>query len=159
MKFLFTLFLLVVLAAAVGAAWLWYGVTQPYQGFGAEGVFVEVPHGVSSRSVGRVLQREGVIRSALAFELYARHKRSRTVQAGEYFFDHATSARDVFWKMVKGDVYEQPFTVHEGDTKLAGTLEAVLWQMVAHNSYHVGQIAMLRRTLGAWPPRKGGDRW
>lgn len=116
MKFLFTLFLLVVLAAAVGAAWLWYGVTQPYQGFGAEGVFVEVPHGVSSRSVGRVLQREGVIRSALAFELYARHKRSRTVQAGEYFFDHATSARDVFWKMVKGDVYEQPFTVHEGDT-------------------------------------------
>jgi UPF0755 protein len=116
LRFLFILFLLVVLAAAAGAAWLWYGITQPYQGFGAQGVFVEVPHGVSSRSVGHLLQREGVIRSALAFELYARHKRSRTVQAGEYFFDHATSARDVFWKMVKGDVYEQPFTVHEGDT-------------------------------------------
>jgi uncharacterized damage-inducible protein DinB len=50
-------------------------------------------------------------------------------------------------------------SVHEGDTKLAGTLEAVLWQMVAHNSYHSGQIAMLRRTLGAWPPRGGGDTW
>lgn len=50
-------------------------------------------------------------------------------------------------------------TVHEGDTKLAGTLEAVLWQMVAHNSYHVGQIAMIRQALGVWPPRGGGDTW
>lgn len=48
---------------------------------------------------------------------------------------------------------------HDGDKKLAGTLEAVLWQMVAHNSYHVGQIAMVRRALGAWPPRGGGDTW
>jgi len=50
-------------------------------------------------------------------------------------------------------------TVHEGDMKVAGTLEAVLWQMVAHNSYHVGQIALVRRALGAWPPRRGGDSW
>ena len=50
-------------------------------------------------------------------------------------------------------------TVHDGDKKVAGTLEAVLWQMVAHNSYHVGQIAMIRRMLGAWPPRGGGDSW
>ena len=47
-------------------------------------------------------------------------------------------------------------TVHDGDKKVAGTLEAVLWQMVAHNSYHVGQIAMIRRMLGQWPP--GGGR-
>jgi len=50
-------------------------------------------------------------------------------------------------------------SVHDGDTKVAGTLEAVLWQMVAHNSYHCGQIAMMRRILGAWPPRGGGDTW
>jgi uncharacterized damage-inducible protein DinB len=50
-------------------------------------------------------------------------------------------------------------TVHEGDKKVAGTLEDVLWQMVAHNSYHVGQIAMIRRMLGVWPPRGGGDSW
>jgi uncharacterized damage-inducible protein DinB len=50
-------------------------------------------------------------------------------------------------------------SVHEGDTNVEGTLEAVLWQMVAHNSYHVGQIAMIRRMLGAWPPRGGGDTW
>ena len=50
-------------------------------------------------------------------------------------------------------------SAHEGDKKVAGTVEAVLWQMVAHNSYHVGQIAMMRRALGAWPPRGGGDTW
>ncbi len=50
-------------------------------------------------------------------------------------------------------------SVHEGDKKVAGTLEAVLWQMVAHNSYHVGQIALIRRALGAWPPHAGGDTW
>ena len=50
-------------------------------------------------------------------------------------------------------------SMHEGDKNVAGTLEAVLWQMVAHNSYHVGQIAMIRRTLGAWPPCGGGDTW
>jgi uncharacterized damage-inducible protein DinB len=50
-------------------------------------------------------------------------------------------------------------SVHQGDMKVAGTLEAVLWQMVAHNSYHVGQIALMRRALGAWPPRGGGDTW
>ena len=57
------------------------------------------------------------------------------------------------------EMQRQLETVHDGDTKLAGTLEAVLWQMVVHNSYHTGQIAMIRRALGAWPPRGGGDTW
>ena len=39
------------------------------------------------------------------------------------------------------------------------TVEMVLWQIAAHNSYHIGQIAMLRRMLGAWPPKAGGDTW
>lgn len=50
-------------------------------------------------------------------------------------------------------------SVHAGDNKVAGTLEAVLWQMVAHNSYHTGQIAMIRQALRAWPPSGGGDTW
>lgn len=35
----------------------------------------------------------------------------------------------------------------------------VLWQMSAHNSYHAGQVALLRRAFGAWPPAGGGDTW
>jgi len=41
----------------------------------------------------------------------------------------------------------------------SSTLLAVLWQTLVHNSYHVGQIAMLRQALGAWPPQGGGDTW
>lgn len=48
---------------------------------------------------------------------------------------------------------------HPSHKERAATLEAVLWQLVAHNSYHVGQIAMIRRLLGTWPPRAGGDTW
>jgi uncharacterized damage-inducible protein DinB len=59
----------------------------------------------------------------------------------------------------RAELDRQIETVHEGDKKIAGTLEAVLCQMVAHNSYHVGQIAMIRRAVGAWPPPGGGDSW
>jgi uncharacterized damage-inducible protein DinB len=31
--------------------------------------------------------------------------------------------------------------------------------MIQHISYHVGQIALLRRMMGAWPPPTGGDTW
>lgn len=29
----------------------------------------------------------------------------------------------------------------------------------SHNSYHAGQVAFLRRQLGAWPPASGGITW
>jgi uncharacterized damage-inducible protein DinB len=28
-----------------------------------------------------------------------------------------------------------------------------------HNAYHLGQIVLLRRILGLWPPPGGGDTW
>jgi uncharacterized damage-inducible protein DinB len=57
------------------------------------------------------------------------------------------------------DLDRQVEPAHAGHNKIAGTLEAILWQLVAHNSYHIGQIAAIRRALGAWPPRHGGDTW
>jgi uncharacterized damage-inducible protein DinB len=59
----------------------------------------------------------------------------------------------------RSELDRQIESVHQGDKTVAGTVEAVVWQMVAHNSYHVGQIAMIRRMLGAWPPGSGGDTW
>jgi uncharacterized damage-inducible protein DinB len=49
--------------------------------------------------------------------------------------------------------------MHPNQETRTSTVLAILWQTLAHNSYHVGQIALLRRTLGAWPPRGGGDSW
>ena len=50
-------------------------------------------------------------------------------------------------------------SIHDADKKVSATVEAIVWQMVAHNSYHTGQIAQIRRALGAWPPKAGGDSW
>ncbi len=123
----FLLFLLILVLAAAGAgAWIWYCITKPYQAFAAEGVFVTVPHGASSRGVARLLESNGVVRNSLAFEIYARRHPKRSLEAGEYLFDHATSTRDVFWKLAKGQVYDIPFTVREGETlyDIAHDLEA-----------------------------------
>src|SRR5262245_30777315 len=126
MKFLAKLFLLLLLVAAAAAVYLWYCVQKPFGMYPAEGTFVEVPHGASSRSVARILKREGVIRNAIAFEIYARRHRKRTLQAGEYFFDHPVSGKDVFWTIANGNVYQRPFTVREGETMfdIARELEA-----------------------------------
>jgi UPF0755 protein len=116
-----------LLLAAVGAAgWIWYSIERPYRGFVAQGIFVDLPHGASSRTAARLLKENGVIRSALAFEVYARRHPRRRLQAGEYFFDHAITGHDVFWQIADGHIYEQPFTVREGETifDIAHDLEA-----------------------------------
>jgi UPF0755 protein len=107
--------LLVVFAVMGVAAWMWYSLEVPYKGFG-QGVFVDLPHGASSRTVARLLKQNGVVRSAFAFEVYARRHPRRRLQAGEYFFDHPISGHDAFWQIADGHIYEQPFTVREGET-------------------------------------------
>jgi UPF0755 protein len=125
-KFLLTLLVILLLVAAAVGVYLWYGIQEPYRAFGGEGVFVTIPHGASSRTAARILQKNGVIRSAVAFEVYARRHPRRSAQAGEYFFDHATGGKDVFWKLAHGEVYVLPFTVREGETMfdIAHELEA-----------------------------------
>ncbi|MDX1502640.1 MAG: DinB family protein [Thermoanaerobaculia bacterium] len=39
------------------------------------------------------------------------------------------------------------------------TVLEILQLIASHNSYHSGQIAALRRALGAWPPPGGGATW
>jgi len=60
-------------------------------------------HGSSSRAAARILEKNGVIRSALAFEFYARRHSRRSLQAGEYFFDHAASGKGIFgsWRKAR----------------------------------------------------------
>lgn len=53
----------------------------------------------------------------------------------------------------------QVSSTHPTHAQQSSSILAVLWQTIAHNSYHIGQIALLRRALGSWPPRCGGDTW
>ena len=126
MRILAALILLVVLAAAAAAGYVWYSIEKPYGKIPAEGMYVDIPHGASRRAAGHILKKAGVIRNSFAFEFYARRHPKRTLQAGEYFFDHAQAGKEIFWKLANGEVYQQPFTVREGETiyDIARDLEA-----------------------------------
>jgi len=115
----FLLFVLVALLVAAGVAgYFWYSMEKPFGKIPPEGVFLEIPHGASLRGASHILEERGIVRSALAFEMYGRRHPKRKMVAGEYFFDHAAPGKEVFWKLANGEIYEQPFTVHEGDTIL-----------------------------------------
>jgi len=126
LKILAALILLVVLAAAAAAGYVWYSIEKPYGKIPAEGMYVDIPHGASRRAAAHILKKAGVIRNSFAFEFYARRHPKRTLQAGEYFFDHAQAGKEIFWKLANGEVYQQPFTVREGETiyDIARDLEA-----------------------------------
>jgi UPF0755 protein len=117
--------LILLLAGAGGAAYGWVALARPYKDFPNEGVFVSVPRGASRRTVSRILERQGVIRSSLVFELYCRRHPRRTLIAGDYFFDHAVTAREVFDLLANGRVYVKNVTVPEGYTmmEIAALLE------------------------------------
>jgi uncharacterized damage-inducible protein DinB len=54
----------------------------------------------------------------------------------------------------------RPVAVIDGsEASRSSSTQAVLWQILVHNSYHAGQIALLLRCFGMWPPRTGGDTW
>ncbi len=59
----------------------------------------------------------------------------------------------------EGELDREIEPLHGNHKRVAGAVGAILWQTVSHNSYHLGQVAMIRRAMGAWPPRGGGDSW
>ncbi len=79
-----------------------------------------VERGASVNTIGRGLQRAGVIRDARVFRaahfLYARNG---VVQAGEYGFPAHASLRDVLEMMVSGRALQHPMTFPEGITVAA----------------------------------------
>ena len=110
----FVLFL--VLLAILGAAYVGLALYRPYQGFASGGVFVDIPHGASQRTIARLLEENGVVRSRYIFEALCRYRKRSTLEAGEYFFDHPVSAFDVYDSIANGRVYVKEFVVPEGFT-------------------------------------------
>ena len=50
-------------------------------------------------------------------------------------------------------------TLHSSESRNSTSVVAVVWQTAVHNPYHIGQVALMRRAFGAWPPQGGGDTW
>jgi len=110
--FIFVLFVILALAGASG--WLWYSLKTPYGNFQPSGVFVDISKGASRRSISHLLAQQGVIRNEYAFEALTRYRSRRTLEAGEYYFEHPQNAFAVFDTIAAGRVYEISVTIPEG---------------------------------------------
>jgi UPF0755 protein len=107
-------FTFLFLLTVVVAGWVWASLYLPYQKFPSQGVFVDIPHGASRRTVARLLANQGVVRSRWVFEALSRRRSRSTLQAGEYFFDHPVTSREVFDAIANGRVYVRELTIPEG---------------------------------------------
>ena len=104
---------LVLAAAAVGVAAAVLSLWVPFAGFRGE-AFVDIPRGAGTRAIARLLKRAGVVRFESQF-LAARLLRPRaTLQAGEYRFNRAAPAWEVFTRIARGDVFYYELPVPEG---------------------------------------------
>jgi UPF0755 protein len=100
-------------------------ILAPYQGFPNE-VFVDIPRGTGTNGIASALEKAGVVRFAWQFKLVRAIRPSSRLQAGEYRFNRAASAREIFDRIVRGDIYYFEFTVPEGSNMfdIARELEA-----------------------------------
>jgi UPF0755 protein len=69
-----------------------------------------------------------------------------TEKAVEYYFDRPATGTDVFWKLAKGEVYQQPFTVREGETMfdIARKLEGGKFMRAGDFLYAAGDTGLIR---------------
>jgi UPF0755 protein len=108
---------LVLLALLAAGFWIYRALGQPYRGFSAAEVFVEIPEGSGTASIARRLIEAGVVRNETLFRAAVwAGGAGRRLQAGEYRFDRAASPREVVDRIARGDVHLRSITFREGLT-------------------------------------------
>lgn len=88
-------------------------LNQPYRGF-SEPVFVEVPYGTATASIGSMLAGAGVIGSRWDFWLARLMEHGRKPQAGEYRFEKAATPLEIFERLARGDIFYYQLVIPEG---------------------------------------------
>jgi UPF0755 protein len=108
-----TVLVLVLVAGFVTARYL----AEPYRGYSADEIFVNVPVGSGVNAIGRRLVDAGVVRNIYAFRLAMwLGGNVRTLKAGEYRFAGSLRPAEVIDRLARGDVYLRPITFPEGLT-------------------------------------------
>ena len=93
---------------ALGGWWAWSG-KGPLQ----QGATVLVKKGTNINQVAEQLQREGVIRSASLFKLWARARKLQLIR-GEYTFLSQASLAEVAGKLRRAEIHFTAVTIPEG---------------------------------------------
>lgn len=96
--------------------WLLADGTRPFLR-PAQPVRLDIPRGMRTREIARVLEQTGVIRSRWTFLGWHALQFGRSLKAGEYEFDRKSSTLAVLDKLVRGEVSYEVVTVLEGWTR------------------------------------------
>lgn len=109
------LFLLVVIGAAAGGAYLWFAREVLVPGPLAQETTLVILPGTGLSAISRQLEGAGVVAHARLFELQARRSgEARALKPGEYKFDPGVSIAAALDKIVRHDVVVRFVTVPEG---------------------------------------------
>jgi len=114
---------IVLIVFAAVAAGLWAGWRQyvrlesSYKGFAGDEQFVEVPSGLGTKAIGKLLVDAGVVPDATTWRLAVwKSGQATALKAGEYRFSEALAPAEVIAKLARGDVYLRSITFPEGLT-------------------------------------------
>jgi UPF0755 protein len=106
-----------VLAAVAAAAYLHSTLGEPYRGYEAAEIFVDIPPGSGTATIGRRLVESGVVRDTVTWRLVLLESgAARELKAGEYRFAGALTPRQVVATLARGDVHVRSITFPEGLT-------------------------------------------
>jgi UPF0755 protein len=103
----------IVLLAVIVAGLAYMSLNTNYQGFGAP-VILDLPKGTSSQAMANELAQSGVIRYSWQFLLARALNSGKTLQAGEYRFEHSDTPSNILDRIGRGDVFFYELTVPEG---------------------------------------------
>jgi UPF0755 protein len=111
---------LIVLLAVAGGVALYFGyqrVHEPFKGYDAAEVFLDVAPGSSPATISQQLISAGIVRDRVTFRsaLWISGQ-ARELKAGEYRFDRAMTPLEVIDKIARGDVHRRLITFREGLT-------------------------------------------
>jgi UPF0755 protein len=109
LKFLFRTVITLLLVAGV---LLVYGLLLPAGP--TQQKLVQLKPGSSARRIAADLANAGIIRSQYAFLAWHYLHGRKPLKAGEYAFDHRATAREVYDRIVHGDIYFHTLVVPEG---------------------------------------------
>jgi len=103
-----SLFVAIILVAA----FLVYGLLLPTGPQSQR--LVQLKPGSSARRIASDLKQAGIIRSQYAFLLWHYLHGDKPLKAGEYAFDHPAGTREIYDRIVRGDIYFHAIVVPEG---------------------------------------------
>jgi UPF0755 protein len=110
-------FAVVVVVAAAGGWYAYRHVQDPYRGYAASEVFVEVAPGAGPATIGRTLVAAGVVVDLLAYRIALWQSGAATrLKAGDYRFDQPMTPGEVIAKLARGEVFVRTLTFREGLT-------------------------------------------